>query len=106
MLGLHDVRTSCPLNLRKLLIFVAFPLVYPQTIVRFEGISTKITLESVFSLLWQSDTRLNTSFRYRVLPLFQESFLAPGISLERRRAWLLLGLARCVRGRRRELNQS
>ena len=53
LLGLHNVRISQPLNGRRLLTFVAFTLVYPQTIVRFEGVSTKVTLEGVFSLLWQ-----------------------------------------------------
>ena len=33
-------------------------------------------------------------YRYRVLPLFKEGLLAPGISPEGRRACLLLGLAR------------
>ena len=37
MLGVHNVRISYPLKLRKLLTLVAFPLVYPQKIVRFEG---------------------------------------------------------------------
>ena len=81
--------------------FVAFPLVYPQTIVRFESVSTNVTLKSIFFLLWQTNLRLNTSFsrhRCRVLLPFQKGFLAPGISPERRRAWLLLDLAWGVRG--------
>ena len=81
---------------------MSFPLVYLHTSFRFETVSTNVTLESAFSLLWQSHgptPRLNTSFgghkyRYRVLPLFQEGLLAPGISPEGRQACLLLGLAR------------
>ena len=73
---------------------------YLHTSFRFETVSTNVTLESVFSLLWQSHgptPRLNTSFgghkyRYRVLPLFQEGLLAPGISPEGTRR-LLDGLA-------------
>ena len=73
MLGFHNVGTSNNLKLRKLLTFVSFPLVYLHTSVRFETVSTNVTLECVFSLLWQSDLRLNISFRRhrcRVLLLF------------------------------------
>ena len=38
----------------KILICVSFPLVYLHTSFRFETVSTNVTLESVFSLLWQS----------------------------------------------------
>ena len=91
------------LNLRKLLTFVSFPLVYLHTSLRFEAVSTNVTLECVFSLLWQSHLRLNISIgrhriRYRVLPLSQEGLLVPDVSPESWRACLLLGLAWTVRG--------
>ena len=78
------------------------PIVYLHTSFRFETVSTNVTLESVFSLLWQShgptpgstppsvDKGSGTGFCL----FFQEGLLAPGISPEGRQACLLLGLAR------------
>ena len=82
------------------------PIVYLHTSFRFETVSTNVTLESVFSLLWQShgptpgstppsvDTSTGTGFCL----FFQEGLLAPGISPEGRRACLLIGLAWAVWG--------
>ena len=51
MLGNHSVSSPYDLRLRKLLAFVGFPLVYPQTFVRTESVFTNVTVESIFSLL-------------------------------------------------------
>ena len=48
-LGICNVRTSQSLKLGRLLMFVAFSLVYPQPIVRFEKVSTNVTLETVLT---------------------------------------------------------
>ena len=98
MLGNHSVSSPYDLRLRKLLAFVGFPLVYPQTIVRTESVFTNVTIENIFSLLWQFSLRINTFFRWRALLLFQEGLLASGISPDGRWAWLLLGLAWSDRG--------
>ena len=84
----------------KILICASFPLVYLHTSFRFETVSTNVTLESVFSLLWQShgptpgstppsvDTSTGTGFCL----FFQEGLLVPGISPEGRGSCLLIGM--------------